>query len=64
MDFDSCFISDQSSLWDFPSAADETRVFQLIEHTYKVDVSDIRTGNLAQIFKRLHDHSQTLPPSG
>jgi hypothetical protein len=64
MDFDTCFISDRSSLWDFPTTEDEARVFELIEHIYKVDVSDIRTGNLAQIFKRLHDHSQTsLHPS-
>lgn len=54
MDYDNCFVSDESSLWEFPNTSDKVRVFELIEQTYHVDVSDIQTGNLVQIFKRLH----------
>ena len=57
MDFDYCFVSDESSLWDFPNTSDEARVFELIKRTYQVDVSDIQTGNLVQIFKRLQESS-------
>lgn len=57
MNFDECFVSDLSSLWDFPKTSDEELVFELIKQTYNVDVSDIKTGNLTQIFKRLHEFS-------
>lgn len=57
MNFDQCFVSDLSSLWDFPRVSDEERVFELIKQTYNVDVSDIKTGNLVQIFKRLQEYS-------
>ena len=57
MDFDYCFVSDESSLWEFPNTSDEARVFELIRRTYQVDVSDIQTGNLVQIFKRLQESS-------
>ncbi len=60
MDFDECFISDRSSLWDFPyeDDEDEAAVFAKIEQVYGVDVSDIHDGNLAQIFSRLEEHVQ------
>lgn len=57
MDYDYCFVSDESSLWEFPNTSDKARVLELIEQTYQVDVSDIETGNLVQIFKRLHESS-------
>jgi len=57
MDFDVCFVSDESSLWDFPNTDDKERVFEFIEQTYNVDVSNIHTGNLVQIFKRIHERT-------
>ena len=53
-----CFVSDQSSLFDFrlPSErADrfETVVYQKIRQTYGCDVSDIKDGNLLSIFRKL-----------
>ncbi len=53
MDFDACFISDESSLWDFPHDEDERQVLDRIRAAYGVDVSDIQNGNLARIFAQL-----------
>lgn len=53
-DYDSVWISDQSSLRDFleyePSEYQER-----IRRQYGVDVTDIETGNLVQIFQRIQD---------
>lgn len=57
MDFDTCFVSDESSLWDFPNTSDKARVLELVKQTYQVDISDIETGNLVQIFQRLDESS-------
>lgn len=57
MDFDTCFVSDESDLWDFPNTSDKARVLELVKQTYQVDISDIETGNLVQIFQRLDESS-------
>lgn len=61
VNFARAFVSDESSLWDFLDRSDEADVFERIQHTYQVDVSDIQSGNLAQIFKRIHQHAATEP---
>jgi hypothetical protein len=58
MNYDDCFVSDQSSLWDFPDTEDTAAVFARIRLAYGVDVSDIFSGNLARIFKRIKDHNR------
>ena len=58
MDFDACFVTDRSSLWDFPDTEDEAVAFAKIKQAYGTDVSDIRSGNLAEIFSRLEEHTQ------
>jgi hypothetical protein len=62
MDYDYIFISDESSLWDFPDPEDGVDVFELIKQTYQVDVSDIRTGDLVQIFRRIYQSSPNYAP--
>jgi hypothetical protein len=48
-----CFISDESSLWDFPTKSSKEEYHQKIALIYGVDVSDIDSGNLVEIFKRI-----------
>jgi hypothetical protein len=50
-DFDKCFISDKSSIWDFPEA--DEHVYERIQQVYKIDVSDIKSGGFVEIFERL-----------
>jgi len=47
------WISDESSLWDFHDAGTNDQLIQKIRGTYGVDVSDIPSGNLADIFDRI-----------
>lgn len=49
------FISDSSSLWDFPYE-DKAKQIARIKEIYGVDVSDIQDGNLAKIFDRIRKH--------
>jgi len=68
VDFDTCFISDDSSLWDFHGDEPNQHYFERIREDYGVDVSDIRDGNLARIFERLAadwpSKAQRQPRSG
>jgi hypothetical protein len=50
---DHCFISDESRLWDFHGEETNEALNDKIARTYGVDVSDIESGNLAQILERL-----------
>ncbi len=50
-DLETCFVSDKSSVWDFPEADEE--IYTRIQQVYGVDVSDVTSGNLVQIFERL-----------
>lgn len=70
LDLNACFISDESSLGDFtvspadPKGAEGEqrhrvrmqRVHDRIRTHFGVDVSDIASGRLVEIFKRIHDH--------
>jgi hypothetical protein len=57
-------ISDESSLFDF-TGLDEielTDIQKKIQDVYDLDVSDIASGNLLEIFMRIH-HSKFADPS-
>ncbi len=47
------WISDESSLWNFTSEDSLDRCHARIRSLYAVDVSDIQSGNLADIFERI-----------
>lgn len=55
-DFDQCFISDKSSVWDFPEADDQ--IYNRIQQAYGIDVSDIKSGNFVELFERLSSAQQ------
>lgn len=47
------WISDESSLWDFHTSDDNTALVAKIKEVYGVDVSDIESANISQIFNRI-----------
>jgi predicted RNase H-like HicB family nuclease len=47
------FISDKSSLWDFHTEENNDALVAKIHEVYRVDVSDIESGNLYQILDRI-----------
>jgi hypothetical protein len=53
---DWAWISDESSLWDFHEDETNESLTDKIRHIYGVDVSDISSGNLANIFDRILEH--------
>ena len=61
MNYYECFISDESSLWDFHGEETNEEYYRKIADVYGVDVSDIESGNLVQIFERIRE--QGGPPS-
>ncbi len=57
------FISDESSLHDF-TGLDEMEFSDIqkrIQDVYDIDVSDIESGNLLEIFKRIHNKRYAAP---
>jgi hypothetical protein len=54
----SYLITDESSLWDFQGVKDIAlpEIHNKIREIYGVDVSDIKSGNLVEIFARIHKH--------
>lgn len=52
LNYDECFLSDQSSLWDFYTEMPE-EVKKVIYEVYGVDISDIKDGSLVEIFRRI-----------
>jgi hypothetical protein len=53
MDYAECFISDESSLWDFHAEPDNEHYFQRIAEVYGVNVRDIESGNIVEILERI-----------
>ncbi|MFN7995128.1 MAG: hypothetical protein U0Q18_16085 [Bryobacteraceae bacterium] len=53
LDIDWAWISDESSLWDFHSNDTNAPLQAKIREVYGVDVTDIESGNLAQILDRI-----------
>jgi hypothetical protein len=62
LDLDWAWISDESTLWDFHEDETNESLTEKIRLTYGVDVSDISTGNLADIFDRI-SKIKTVPPT-
>jgi hypothetical protein len=63
-----CFISDESSLWDFLSETTNQAQIDRIRAAYGVDVSDLTDGNLATILARIAAgwpaNKPPTPPAG
>jgi hypothetical protein len=55
------FISDLSSLGDFSAEEGPDQYMEKIRQVFGVDVTDIESGNLADIFERIHKASR--PPA-
>jgi hypothetical protein len=55
----SYLITDESSLWDFQGVEDLELpdIHRKIREVYNVDVSDIVSGNLIEVFARIHRHT-------
>ena len=47
------WISDESSLWEFHAEETNDRLFAKIEEIYGIDVSDIESARLCEIFDRI-----------
>jgi hypothetical protein len=50
---DWAWISDESSLWDFHGSETSDKFVEEIHGIYGVDISDVSSGNLADIFDRI-----------
>jgi hypothetical protein len=59
---DWAWISDESSLWDFHGDETNESLTEKIHQVYGVDVSDISSGNIADIFDRILKH-KAVPPN-
>ena len=53
LEIDWAWISDKSSLWDFHGNETNDKFVEKIHRIYGVDISDISSGNLADIFDRI-----------
>ena len=59
LEVDWAWISDESSLWDFHGEETNDRFVEKIRRVYGVDVSDIPSGNFADIFERIAKSART-----
>jgi hypothetical protein len=57
------WISDKSSLRDFSTGLNHDTLNAKVLEVYGVDVSDIRSGNLADIFDRIAKKNTSRPPN-
>jgi len=59
----SYLITDESSLWDFEGVEDLEMpdIHRKIRDVYGVDVCDIVSGNLVEVFARIHRHTYGQP---
>ncbi|MFZ3378493.1 MAG: hypothetical protein WA211_02995 [Candidatus Acidiferrales bacterium] len=61
LDIEWMWVSDESSLWDFHGDATNDALVEKIRSVYGVDVSDITSGNLADIFDRILKNGPSTP---
>lgn len=61
MNYHDCLITDLSSLWDFPGEETNDTYNRKIMEVYGVDVSDIESGILVEIFKRISETGHFTP---
>ena len=59
--YDECFVSDQSSLWDFHEDESNDVLCKRVLEVYGIDISDLESAVLADILDRIAARSQTLP---
>ena len=59
LDFDSCIITDESSLNDFGVLDSDAGRTARIKELYGIEVSDIADGNLVSIFRRIRASQRT-----
>lgn len=62
LDLEWVWVSDESSLWHFHGDATNDALVEKIRGVYGVDVSDITSGNLADIFDRIQKN-RAVPPT-
>ena len=55
MNYEECWISDESSLWDFHGEESNEHLHQKVWESYRVNISDIEDGNLVRIFERIEN---------
>ena len=53
LELEGAFISDESSLWDFHTDMNNDDLLARIKWVYGIDVSDIESGNIAEILERI-----------
>jgi hypothetical protein len=53
--YEECWISDESSLWDFHVEESNQHIHDRVWECYRVDISDIEDGNLVRIFERIEN---------
>jgi hypothetical protein len=58
LNYDECFISDQSSLWDFHERDSNDALFRKISDLYGVDVSDVDGAKLGDILAKIAAHQR------
>jgi hypothetical protein len=60
LDLDWAWISDDSTLCDFHTIQTNDHFFEKIRTVYGVDVSDISSGNIADILDRIAAHAHPI----
>jgi hypothetical protein len=63
LELEGAWISDESSLWDFHTGESNDFLYVRINHVYGVDVSDIESANLSEIFARISERGTRAPAS-
>lgn len=53
LDSEECLITDESSIFDFVDFT-EAELRKRILEAYSLDISEIKSGNLLEIFQRIH----------
>ena len=58
LNYDECFLSDQSSLWDFHDGDSNEALHRKISDVYQIDVSDVEGARLGDIFEKISAHQR------
>ena len=59
--YEECFISDQSSLWNFHDRESNDFLHKRVAHTYGVDISDLESALMPDILERIAAQLHVLP---
>lgn len=58
LDYEECLITDESNIFDFIDFT-ESELSRRILDAYDLDISEIKTGNLLEIFRRIHKRERS-----